>query len=91
MMRLGTVVDSEPSAAYLQPDRRWSDELIASIRGLPSWRDRLRLLREVTLPDPTYTLKAYGLPPSSLGAALLPILYLHRLLSGGWKVLAGQK
>jgi hypothetical protein len=91
MMRLGTVDDSEPSAAYLQPNRRWGDELISSIRGLPSWRDRLRLLREVTLPGPTYMLKAYGLAPSSLGAALLPVLYLHRLAAGGWKVLAGQK
>ena len=91
MMKLGAVHARESSAAYLRPNRRWGDELISSIRGLPRWSDRLRLLREVALPGPTYMLKAYGLAPSSLGAALLPVLYLHRLASGGWKVLAGQK
>jgi hypothetical protein len=64
---------------------------ISIIRGLRHWSDRLRLLREVTLPGPTYVLKADGLLPSSLATALLPILYLHRLASGSWKVLAGQK
>jgi hypothetical protein len=78
----GTQRDSyarEPSAAYLRPNRRWGDELISSIRGLPRWSDRLRLLREVTLPGPTYMLRAYGFVPSSLGLAWLPVLYLHRL------------
>jgi hypothetical protein len=91
IMKLGAVQAREPSAAYLRPNRRWGDELISSIRGLPRWTDRLRLLREVALPGPAYMLKAYGLAPSSLGAALLPVLYLHRLASGGWKVLASQK
>ena len=91
MTRLAAREILEPSAAYLRPDRRWGDELISSIRGLPRWSDRLRLLREVTLPGPTYMLKAYGLTPSSLGAALLPILYLYRLSSGCWRVLAGRK
>jgi hypothetical protein len=81
----------EPSMAYLRSNRQWRDELISNMRGLPHWRDRLRLLRQVTLPGPVYMLKAYGLTPSPLGAALLPILYLHRLASGGWKALAGQK
>ena len=91
MMKLAGVHAREPSAAYLRPNRRWADELISSIRGLPRWSDRLRLLREVALPGPTYMLKAYGVAPSSLCAALLPVLYLHRLATGGWKVLAGQK
>jgi hypothetical protein len=91
IMKLGAVHAREPSAAYLRPNRHWGDELISNIQGLPRWSDRLRLLREVALPGPTYMLKAYGLAPSSLGTALLPALYLHRLSSGGWKVLAGQK
>jgi hypothetical protein len=91
MMKLGAVRDREPSAAYLRPNRRWGDELLSSIRGLPRWSDRLRLLREVALPGPTYMLKTYGVAPSSLCAMLLPVLYLHRLATGGWKVLAGQK
>lgn len=89
--RLAAGGDQEPSAAYLQPGRRWSDEMLASLRGLPRWRDRLRLLREVTLPGPAYMLQAYGVASSSLGAALLPLLYCHRLSVGCWKVLAGRK
>ena len=91
MTRLAAPDALEPSAAYLRPDRRWGDELMSNVRGLPRWRDRLRLLREVTLPGPTYMLKAYGLTPSSMGAALLPILYFHRLSSGCLKVLGGRK
>jgi hypothetical protein len=91
MTTLGAVRTREPSAAYLRPNRSWGDELISSMLGLPRWSDRLRLLREVALPDPAYMLKAYHVAPSPRGAALLPVLYLHRLASGGWKVLARQK
>jgi hypothetical protein len=88
---LAAVRAREPSTAYLRPNRQWRDELISNMRGLPHWSDRLRLLREVALPGPAYMLRAYGLTPSPLTAALLPALYLHRLASGGWKALAGQK
>lgn len=91
LRRLTAVAANEPSAAYLQPNRGFGDDLIASMQGLPSWSDRLRLLREVTLPGPAYMLKAYGVAPSSPRAAILPVLYLHRLASGGWRVLSGQK
>jgi hypothetical protein len=91
MMTLGEARRREPSAAYLRPDRRWGNELLSSMAGLPRWRDRVRLLREVTLPGPAYMLKAYGLARSWPGVALLPILYLHRLASGGWKVISGRK
>lgn len=91
MRRLAMSRGAEASAAYLRPDRFWGDELIANIRGLPRWSDRLRLLREVTLPAPAYMLEAYGLTPSRRGTALLPLLYFHRLSSGCLKVLAGRK
>jgi hypothetical protein len=91
MLALGETDRSEPSAAYLRAGRRWHDELISSMRELPRWSDRRRLLCEVAFPGPTYMLGAYGLARSPLGAALLPILYLHRLASGGWKVLVGHK
>jgi hypothetical protein len=91
MTRLGAFNASEPSAAYLGPNRGWGDELISNMRGLPRWSDRLRLMREMALPGPTYVLKAYGFAPSSPGAALLPALYLHRLFSFCWKTLAGRK
>jgi hypothetical protein len=81
----------EPSAAFLGADRRWHDELVSSIRGLPRWRDRLRLLREVILPSREYMLDTYGLGAGPLGAALLPVLYVHRGMRGVWKVLVGWK
>jgi hypothetical protein len=91
MTQLATVPACEPSAAYLEVDRRWNDDLVSNIRALPGWGDRLRLLREVVFPGRAYMMKAYDIPPSALGAALLPVLYLHRLASGSWKVIAGQK
>jgi hypothetical protein len=81
---------SEPSAAYLRPDRRWRDELIWNLQGLSSWRERARLLREVTFPSARYILQAYRVA-SPAGRALLPALYLHRLTTGGWKVVTGRK
>jgi hypothetical protein len=91
MTRLAAIDAYEPAAAYLRANRGWTDELIASIGGQRRWSDRWRLLREVALPGPTYMLKAYNLVPSLWTAPLLPILYLHRLTFGGWKVLTGQK
>jgi len=91
MIKFGASGAREPSAAYLRPRREWRHELISSMRALPRWRDRVRLFREVTLPRPGYVLKAYGFAPSSFAAALLPVLYLHRLSRGGWKALSGQK
>jgi hypothetical protein len=80
----------EPSAAYLETGRRWGDELRSNLRGLPRWRDRLRLLREVAFPAPGYMLRAYRLDGFGAGA-LLPALYVHRGLRGLWKVLLGRK
>jgi hypothetical protein len=90
MRRLDAAGGSEPSAAYLRPDRGWGSELVSNLQGLSSWRDRVRLLREVAFPSPAYVMKAYGVASSSL-AVLLPFLYLHRLAAGGWKVIAGRK
>jgi hypothetical protein len=91
MMKLTAVQTGEPSAAYLRPNRRWANELISSIQGLPSWIDRLRLLREVMLPDRAYMLTVYRVAPSSPRAALLPIFYIHRLVSGLLRIVSGQK
>ena len=81
----------EPSAAYLAPGRRWSDELLSNVRGLPRWSDRLRLLREVAFPAPGYMLRSYRLDAVAAAGALLPALYLHRGLRGLWKVLRNRK
>ena len=81
----------EPSAAYLDRGRGWGSELLDSLRGLPRWRDRLRLLREVAFPTAAYIRQAYGFERLRFGAAVLPALYVHRIMAGGWKVLTGVK
>ena len=90
LRRLEAAGTSEASAAYLRPDRRWRDELVWNLQGLSTWRERARLLREVTFPSAGYVLQAYGIA-SPMGAALLPALYLLRLFTGGWKVITGRK
>ncbi|MGH9147702.1 MAG: nucleotidyltransferase family protein [Vicinamibacterales bacterium] len=89
--RLKDAPDDEPTAVYLLHDRRWHHELSSNLRGLRRWRDRVRLLREVLFPAPSYMQRTYGLAPGSLGTFLLPMLYLHRGLRGGMNVLAGRK
>jgi hypothetical protein len=79
----------EQSEMYLQRDRRWHNELASSLNGLPRWRDRARLLREVILPPPGYLLKMYGLTPSAF--IFLPGLYTHRCLRGLFRILTDRK
>jgi hypothetical protein len=89
--RLLTRLGHEPSAAYLKQGRRWHDELLSSLRGLPHWGERVRLVREVLFPAPAYILAAYGLTNRKVGVALSPALYVHRGVHGFWKVLVGRK
>jgi hypothetical protein len=81
----------ERSASYLELGRRWSEELLSNVRGLPRWADRLRLLREVAFPTPGYMLRAYRLDGVAAAGALLPALYVHRGVRGLWKVLRNRK
>jgi hypothetical protein len=83
--------EGEPSAAYLRPSRRWVDELISSMRGLPRWGDRVGLLREIAFPSRRYMLAAYGLAARPSRAAILPALYAHRILKGIQKIALGRK
>jgi hypothetical protein len=87
--RLSEPGHAEPSAAYLRPGRRWTDEVVSSIGGLPRWRDRFRLLGEILFPSPRYMRTAYGLDRTA--TPLLPALYAHRILKGAWKLLTGRK
>ena len=89
--RLAACRNVEPSSAYLRPARRWRHEMVSSIRGLQRWTDRLRLLREVLLPSRDYMMRAYRLPPVAVNSILLPILYAHRLVRGGFRIVTGQK
>jgi hypothetical protein len=88
---LGTAGTVEPSAGYLASERRWHHETIASLRALPGIRDRVRMLRDVLLPSPSYMLGVYGVRGKPLAPWLLPALYVHRNLRGAWKILAGKK
>jgi hypothetical protein len=91
VMRRLDSAGNEPSAAYLEPGRRWRHEFVASVRALRRWKDRLRLVSEVLVPGPRYMMGAYGVRSRALGFALLPALYVHRNVHGIWKVLAGRK
>lgn len=57
------------------------DVLVSDLKALGSWRDRARLLREHIFPPASYIMERYSVS----NAAILPILYTHRLLSGAWK------
>ena len=91
MIRELSIASDEPSAEYLSSQRRWHDELASSVRGLPRFADRVRLLRDVLLPSPSYMLGAYGLRGKPLAPWLLPALYVHRNVRGAWKILMGKK
>ncbi|MBI2536922.1 MAG: nucleotidyltransferase family protein [Gemmatimonadetes bacterium] len=84
-------LSEQPTAAYLVPSRSWASETAANLRGLPRWRDRLRLLREIAVPSSTYMLQAYRVANSRMGKVLLPALYVHRGVRGMWRVLSGRK
>jgi hypothetical protein len=90
MRDLSSAAD-EPSGAYLASDRTWRHELASSIRALPRAADRVKLIRRVLMPSPSYILAAYGLQQNALGPLLLPALYVHRNMRGAWKVLTGKK
>jgi hypothetical protein len=102
-LRLGTVIpdwviekldargNAEPTTAYLDRERRWHDELVSNVRGLRSWRERVRLLREVALPSPHYMLQSYGRSDTIINRVLLPALYAHRGIRGMLKVVLGKK
>jgi putative nucleotidyltransferase-like protein len=91
--RLGTVVpdhvlsaldvtgQEEPSRVYTERTQRRLDVLLADLRWLPRWRDRLRLLAEHAFPPASFVMARYA----ARRRVLLPVLYAHRLVTGAWK------
>ena len=69
----------EVSAGHLKPGR-WRKHVV-DLRALTGWRQRLQLLREWVFPPAEYMLRKYG----TTARALLPWLYLRRLVTGIWR------
>lgn len=69
-------VEGEASAALLSPSA-WK-QLASDVESLPTWRSRLRLLREIAFPPPDYMLRHFG----KRSRAWLPALYAWRGLRG---------
>ena len=68
---------AERSALYLRRGLTPLDRLLADLRAL-NYADRIRLLIEHVFPSAQYVTQRYGVRPR----ALLPFLYLRRLVSG---------
>lgn len=81
---------AEPSAEYLEPSRGWLHELMSNLRAR-DWPARVRLLREIALPSPTYMRESYGLAASAGAGLFLPLLYAHRGLRGLARLALGSK
>jgi hypothetical protein len=75
---------AEPSEAFLSRNRAQLATFVSDIRALPSWRARLRLVKEHLCPSPRYMRDVYA--PAS--RAPLPMLYVHRAVRGAWRWLA---
>ncbi len=79
------VGDTEPSAGYLRVGRL--HHTLVELRALPTWRKRMRLVRDVVLPDPQYMFDKYG----TERRALLPWLYVRRAVGGLYRVVTSKR
>lgn len=72
----------EVTASFLQPHLRGLDILLSDLQTLSHWRDKLCLFKEYVFPPAEYMLSQY----CTTNRALLPVLYIHRVLRGAWKL-----
>lgn len=77
-LRLSAI--AEPTAAYLTP-RRHVHNIVNDLQALPTWRARLRLVREHLFPSSRYMREVYGLSSRTP----LPFLYAQRAVRGAWR------
>ncbi len=56
-------------------------QIYMTLRILPGWRQRLRLLKEYVFPPAAYMLNRY----QTKHRWLLPLLYGHRTIQGAWR------
>jgi hypothetical protein len=71
-------VPAEPSTVYLRGPVRRRDVLASDLALLPGWRARVRLLREHAFPSAAFIRARYGCS----SRAMLPLAYVHRLVTG---------
>ena len=79
--QLSASAPQEPSHVYLDRRIHKRDILISDLRVLPSWSDRVRLLREHVFPSRAFIQQRYGVRTRWL----LPALYAHRLVTGAFR------
>jgi hypothetical protein len=72
---------SEKPARYVAGSVGKLGTLISDLRTLPTWGARARLLYEHAFPPAEYMLRSYRTSRRSW----LPALYLHRMVTGGWR------
>lgn len=78
LRRLTAGLTDRATAAYLLPGRRQIQDAMSDLQALPTWSDRLRLVRQHLFPSAHYMRDVYA--PAS--AAPLPVLYARRALLG---------
>ena len=78
---LAAAAPSERSSIYAEGRVTRRDILLSDLQVLPTWRERIRLVREHVFPPPAFIRQRYG----TRTRLLLPALYLHRLITGASK------
>ncbi len=72
---------SEEPARFLTGSVSKLATLQSDLRALPTWAARARLLKEHAFPPAEYMFRSYRTSRRSL----LPALYVHRMVTGGWR------
>jgi hypothetical protein len=78
-MLLREKAEAETFTSLLQPGGRQvgiKNHALLELKGLPTWRERLRFLFQNAFPPPEFMLWRYGATKKSA----LPLLYLKRFL-----------
>ena len=78
---LAAAAPGEASRQYLEGPVHKRDVLLSDLSVLPTWRARLRLLREHAFPPAAFIRQRYGVR----NPLWLPVLYVHRLVTGASK------
>lgn len=79
--RLSAPASPEATAVYVGPPRRHLGNIISDLQALPSWRNRLQLIREHVFPPRQYMRDVYA----RSSRAPLPLLYATRAVRGAWR------